>query len=251
MDEKKPVIYRLKTDIKPSGHNVKSMFVDEIRALAALPKSMQDELSRPFPKWVADAMLANLDKPFLPALPEIFIPSADDIAAVERMAQSAQSALDDYRRLTEAETILGIDHSRPETILPYNHLPVSYVLQEARQLKSAQEQAAKLTEHGALTLISRILDDLLESAEDEVITQLQQKGALKRLLASQGRGNRPNQGYVTAFERIYVLKTHSQQNAFKAMLIEEKITVLNESDRADRWNAFTQAMKRLKKKFLH
>lgn len=173
MDEKKPLIYRLKTDIKPSTHNISKTFVDEIKALAALPKSMQDELSRPFPKWVADAMLTDLDRLFPRGLSEV-------MSGVGSIGLMAEQTIAHYQQVVEAETILGIDHSRPETAMPYNHLPVSYVLQEARQLKSAQEQAAKLTEYGALTLIFRSLDDLSESAQDQLYRLLESRRGKKQ-----------------------------------------------------------------------
>ncbi len=236
MDEKKPLIYRLKTDIKPSGYNIPKMFVDEIKALAALPASMRDELLRPSPKWVTDAKLADLD------------------TWIERRStldQITAQSIEYYQQTTEAENILGIDRNRPETVEPWHFMPESMVLQEAKRLKGVQQQARQLTERGTLTLILRSLDDLPESADDEVMAYLQRRGAIKKLLTPRGRGNRPNQQYVTAFERVYILKTHSLKNAFEAMLIEEQIRVLDESDRADRWNAFTQAMKRLKKKSSH
>jgi hypothetical protein len=235
VDEKK-LIYRLKTDIKPSGYNIPKMFADEIKALAALPASMRDELLRPSPKWVTDAKLADLD------------------TWIERRStldQITAQSIEYYQQTTEAENILGIDRNRPETVEPWHFMPESMVLQEAKRLKGVQQQARQLTERGTLTLILRSLDDLPESADDEVMAYLQRRGAIKKLLTPRGRGNRPNQQYVTAFERVYILKTHSLKNAFEAMLIEEQIRVLDESDRADRWNAFTQAMKRLKKKSSH
>lgn len=174
MEEKKPLIYRLETDIKPAGYSIPQMFGDEIKALAALPKSMQDELSRPFPKWVADAMLTDLNSLYPRGVKEIMA----GVSAVDYRVSRFNEFQAHYQQVAEAETILGIDHSRPETVVPYNHLPVSYVLQEARQLKAAQEQAAKLTEYGALTLIFRSLDDLSESAQDRLIARLRKKGAI-------------------------------------------------------------------------
>ena len=165
MDEKKPLIYRLKTDIKPSGYNIPKMFVDEIKALAALPASMRDELLRPSPKWVTDAKLADLD------------------TWIERRStldQITAQSIEYYQQTTEAETILGIDRNRPETVEPWHFMPESMVLQEAKRLKGVQQQARQLTERGTLTLILRSLDDLPESAQEQLYRLLETRQSKKQ-----------------------------------------------------------------------
>ena len=281
MDEKKPLIYRVGTNVKTPGTGALQVIQDDLKAFAALPKSMQDELSRPFPKWVADAMLTDLRGLFPRGPGEIMagvsaaahqasqmdeiqahymeqaflLPPPEEFAVWQERqnaaSQMAEQSIAHYQQMVEAEAILGIDRNKPETVEPWYFMPESMVLQEAKRLKGVQQQARQLTERGTLTLILRSLDDLPESAEDEVMAYLQRRGAIKKLLTPRGRGNRPNQQYVAAFERVYILKTHSLLSAFGAMLVEGRITPLDESDRADRWNAFTQAMKRLKRKFSH
>ncbi len=172
MDEKK-LIYRLKTDIKPSGYNIPKMFADEIKALAALPKSMQDELSRPFPKWVADAMLTDLDRLFPRGLSEV-------MSGVGSIGLMAEQGIAHYQQMAEAENILGIDRSRPETVEPWYFMPESMVLQEAKRLKGVQQQARQLTERGTLTLILRSLDDLPESAQEQLYRLLETRQSKKQ-----------------------------------------------------------------------
>lgn len=206
MEEKKPLVYRIKINTETPGRNSAQEFSqrlrDEVKAFAALSQSMRDELMMPFPKGVADAMLQQMSDPLSKGLREIeaatrympphhlvesivgqatsalrFMPTAEELTAWQKQAETltkiAERSMDEWRQVTEAESILGIDHSKPETVEPWLHIPTSLVVREAQQLKAVQEQTQRLTVQSTLTLLIRSLDDLPESAEDELLRLLE------------------------------------------------------------------------------
>ncbi len=124
----------------------------------------------------------------------------------------------------EAAEVLQFDVNNP----PDNYLELSY-----KQLKQKVIDAKQL-------------DAILKRGN------LSQAELLRRLKSHQTPTSRPgNQDkiyYDTAFERIHILRSCSLAQAFELMLQEENIQITDESDRACRWNAFYQALKRRKKR---
>jgi len=100
----------------------------------------------------------------------------------------------------------------------------------------------------------------LELSENELTEKLQAIKAYERHLTADEQSRRaqrtllwqplkPGPKYkqcdLTAWRRIYILESHDEKTAFELMLAEERITVIDQSDRADRWKAFLQTMKRI------
>lgn len=56
------------------------------------------------------------------------------------------------------------------------------------------------------------------------------------------RGRPREKKYDTAFERVYILKSHTTKQAFEAMLHEAGITIMDASDYDSQWEAFTTAV---------
>jgi len=109
----------------------------------------------------------------------------------------------------------------------YGHMSYEKFLEEGRIARGIRKQ---LREGDLQAITLRLLID----------EELRAKGK---------RGIKAEAHYDEAFNRIYILKSCTQSQAFELMLSEEGITIYSESDRADRWNAFKQAMKRRNNKF--
>lgn len=125
--------------------------------------------------------------------------------------------------LEEHDGLLGIDRDRPETAEHYDNMEITQFLKEA--------------------MAARVVTDLLNGG----VSPATIARVLERHKRPSIRGRRPEGRYRLAFERVYIAQSHTLNQAFAAMLDEERIEARDESDRSDMWNAFRQAMKRQKK----
>lgn len=141
------------------------------------------------------------------------------------MIQREIARVNFIERFAESRKILGVSHPI-EATNPYADMSIPEFFENAETAR----QILQMVKNGTLSAVT--------------VYRL-----VNRIAGKSTAGRRGERAYSTAFERVYILKTHSLQNAFAGLLIEEQITPSDESDRADRWNAFNQAMKRLRKKF--
>lgn len=148
---------------------------------------------------------------------------------MERLGDRFRAYLEQQKRIKEACETLGIDTSSPDSVdEAYKQMEMDQLLREAENARQIEQIIREVNPATARMLMGRFLKQ-----------------------PTQTRGRKPEQHYMTAFERVYVLKTHSIPNAFNAMLFDEEIVIIDESDRAGRYNAFVTALKRFKRKFLH
>ena len=108
----------------------------------------------------------------------------------------------------------------------------------------------------------------LDMSMNEVIREIEAKKEIDRLIRSGKatpselmrlfrpdirplrRGRPKETKYDTAFERVYILKSHTTKQAFEAMLQEAGITIMDASDYDSQWEAFRAAIGERRRKYV-